>query len=330
MGFTIAYLKQRMKQLIVFITFAIVYAVVFTLYQIPVDTVIYATILCTFLGILIVVIDYMLYLRQHLKVKKLQNEITITMEHMPSPRAVIENDYQRVIEELYDSKLSMFNEQERRYADIVDYYTVWVHQIKTPIAAMRLLLQNGEFEGRAEVERELQRIEQYVDMVLCYLRLESEQTDYVFKEYSLDGIVRQAVRKYAPQFIHKKIRLVYEGTECSVLTDEKWLLFVIEQILGNSLKYTMKGSITIYVEEPKILCIKDTGIGIAEEDINRVFEKGYTGYNGRKDKKATGIGLYLCRQIMNRLGHGISIESVPGEGTTVKLELNTEKLEIYS
>lgn len=330
MQFTARYLKQRLKIFIVLLLFAAVFFTVFALYQIPVGAVVYATLLCAFFGLLIVIVDYMYCFRQHIKLIKLKNEITVSASDMPAPRGAIECDYQNIIDELYENKMTLYNEQENRYADIVDYFTVWVHQIKTPIAAMRLLLQRSEFEGRAEYERELQRIEQYVDMVLCYLRLESEQTDYMFMEYSLDDIVRQSIRKYASQFIYKKIKLVYDGIDCTVLTDEKWLLFVIEQILGNALKYTKSGSITIDIEEPKILCIRDTGIGIAEEDIHRVFEKGFTGYNGRRDKKATGIGLYLCRQIMNRLGHIINIESVPGKGTTVRLELNSNKLEIYS
>ena len=175
---------------------------------------------------------------------------------------------------------------------------------------------------------ELQRIEQYVEMVLTYLRLDAGSTDYVIKEYSLDDIVRQAVRKYAAQFIRKKIRLVYEPLNVTVLTDEKWLLFVVEQLLSNALKYTRSGSVSITLEQPKTLCITDTGIGIAPEDVPRIFEKGYTGYNGRQDKRSSGIGLYLCRRICHNLHHGISIRSAVGKGTAVLLELESTVLEV--
>lgn len=210
----------------------------------------------------------------------------------------------------------------------MEYYTIWVHQIKTPIAAMRLQLQGEDSDSSRELLEELQRIEQYVEMVLTYLRLDSGSTDYVLKKYDLDDIIRQAVRKYASQFIRKKIRLTYEPLSCEVLTDEKWLLFVIEQVLSNALKYTRSGEISITLEAPKTLCIRDTGIGIAPEDLPRIFEKGFTGYNGRNDKKASGIGLYLCRRICSRLNHEIIITSKVDVGTEVRIDLDRKVLEV--
>ena len=179
-------------------------------------------------------------------------------------------------------------------------------------------------EGR-ELSEELQRIEQYVEMVLCYLRLDSDSTDYLIRRCDLDEIVRQAVRKYSAQFIRKKIRLDYEPLEYSVLTDEKWLLFVIEQVISNSLKYTRSGTVRIYLDGED-LCIRDTGIGIAQEDLPRVFEKGYTGCNGRTDKKASGIGLYLCRRICAALGHDIIARS-DETGTEIRIGLQREKID---
>lgn len=174
------------------------------------------------------------------------------------------------------------------------------------------------YELKKESESELFKIEQYVEMVLQYLRLNSSINDFVLKEYVLDDILRQAVHKYAPMFIRKKLTLNYEPIETKVVTDEKWLVFVIEQILSNAIKYTKTGSISIY-EEAGMLVIEDTGIGILEEDLPRIFENGYTGYNGRSDKKASGIGLYLCRQIFKKLGHKLSVESEAGKGTKVKI-----------
>lgn len=175
---------------------------------------------------------------------------------------------------------------------------------------------------------QLQSVEQYVEMVLGYLRLESPSSDYVIRNYALDDIVRQAVRKYASQFIRRKLRLEYTPLNVSVITDEKWLLFVIEQVLSNALKYTRSGSVSVTLEAPKTLCIRDTGIGIAPEDLPRVFEKGFTGSNGRTDKRATGIGLYLCRRILEKLGHTIAITSEVGVGTTVRIGLAQDALEI--
>ena len=160
-----------------------------------------------------------------------------------------------------------------------------------------------------------------MEMVLTYLKMGSESTDYVFREVSLDKMIREAIRKFRGDFIIKKLRLVYEPVEKTVVSDEKWLSFVVEQILSNALKYTKKGSVRIYMESPETLCIADTGIGIAPEDIPRIFEKGFTGGNGRGDKRASGIGLYLCREICRRLGHRIAISSVVDEGTTVRIDL---------
>ena len=193
---------------------------------------------------------------------------------------------------------------------------------------MRLLLQDADTDEQRALLEQLQSVEQYVEMVLGYLRLESPSSDYVIRNYALDDIVRQAVRKYASQFIRRKLRLEYTPLNVSVITDEKWLLFVIEQVLSNALKYTRSGSVSITLEAPKTLCIRDTGIGIAPEDLPRVFEKGFTGSNGRTDKRATGIGLYLCRRILEKLGHTIAITSEVGVGTTVRIGLAQDALEV--
>ena len=213
-------------------------------------------------------------------------------------------------------------------ADMLEYYTLWAHQIKTPIAAMRLRLQSEDSDSSRRLLADLGRIEQYVEMVLTYLRLEGEGTDYVFREAKLDDIVRPALRRFAGEFIARRLTLDYTPTDVRVFTDEKWLSFVIEQVLSNALKYTPQGGVSVYVEEPKTLCIRDTGIGIAPEDLPRVFERGYTGLQGRADKRASGIGLYLCRRICRNLGHTITAESRPGEGTTVRIKLEEKKITV--
>jgi len=206
--------------------------------------------------------------------------------------------------------------------EMIDYYTLWAHQIKTPIASMRLTLQNEDSPLARKLMAELFHIEQYVEMVLVFLRLDSKTTDYLFREYSLDEIIRQAVKKFAGEFIGRKLKLEYEPVDVKVVTDEKWLSFVIEQVLSNALKYTPSGKITISMEKDRVLCIRDTGMGIAPEDLPRIFEKGYTGYLGRQDKRASGIGLYLCKRICRNLGHGILAESVPGQGTAIRIDLS--------
>ena len=192
---------------------------------------------------------------------------------------------------------------------------------------MRMTLQGEDTEEHRGLLAELFRIESYVEMVLSYLRLGDGSSDFLFREYELDGIIRQALHKYAPLFIKKRIGLSYEKTDCTVLTDEKWLLFMIEQVLSNAVKYT-QGMVAITVTKDSVLQIEDTGIGIAPEDIPRIFEKGFTGYNGRADKKSTGLGLYLCRMAAEKLSHKLSVQSVVGKGTVFSIDLKTDRLEV--
>jgi len=308
--------------------FALIFATVFLLYHVPVYAVTYAVVLCLFVGCIFLIVDAGTFYHQHRYLVSLQNEITINTDHLPLPRNLLEADYQELIRVLYREKKLIMAADDDRYMDMAEYYTLWAHQIKTPIAAMRLTLQSESTPDCMELSGELQRIEQYVEMALCYLRLDADTTDYVIRYYDLDNILHQAVRKYASQFVRKKIRLEYEPVNCQVLTDEKWLLFVIEQILSNALKYTASGSITLTLEPEKVLCIRDTGIGIAPEDLPRVCEKGFTGYNGRTDKRASGIGLYLSRRILENLGHRMSIESQLGIGTIVRIDLSSRDLEV--
>ena len=252
----------------------------------------------------------------------------MTAEDLPETTTLIEDDYQHLIQRLVRENRQRQAAADSMLEDLTSYYTLWVHQIKTPIAAMDLLLQAGP-DRATEMEIELQKIAQYVDMVLQYLRLDSTAKDLVLQRCQLDAVVRQTVRKYAKFFILKKIQLVFQETKWEVLSDEKWLCFLLEQLLSNALKYTPEGGkISIFLDGETNLVIADTGIGIAPEDLPRVFEKGFTGNNGRMDKKATGIGLYLCRRVTNLLGHTISIVSEPGVGTQVRLGLGRPQFDI--
>lgn len=321
------YIVSHKKNVIVWLIICGVFALMFSLYDLPLAPVLYGTLLSGFFGLIFGAADFLSYRHRRLMLRKLAEEITLSADNIPLPRNGIEEEYTRLIQILYDSLKASENEAAEKLSDMTDYYTMWVHQIKTPIAAMGLILQGGDSPEYSELSENLQRIEQYAEMVLCYLRLDSDSTDLVIREYDLDNIVKQAVRKFSSQFIRRRLRLIYGPLNRKVLTDEKWLLFVIEQVISNAVKYTPSGEVEIYCEEPLTLCIRDTGIGIAPEDLPRIFEKGYTGCNGRLDKKASGIGLYLCRRICGKLGHSITAES-SGSGTVIKISLETQKLEI--
>lgn len=306
----------------------IVFNLIFFLYRFPMEGAVYGTLLCIGMIGMIEGYEFWRYVNHYRKVERIEKELLYGTQEFPETIDEIERKYQELMNVLIKEKNTKELKKEKEYQEMEEYYTTWVHQIKTPIAAMRLLLKE-DTEQNQEILLELFRIEQYVDMVLQYVRLGAKSTDYQIEEYDFDSIVRKAIRKYARLFIRKKIRLEYEEIHMKVITDEKWLLFVIEQILSNALKYTDKGTIKIYLRDAKKkeLVIEDSGIGIAPQDVPRVFEPGFTGYNGRKEKSSTGIGLYLCKRIMKSLSHKIRIESEVGKGTRVILGLETISLE---
>lgn len=270
------YFKQQKHGITLFFACSLIFLFAFFLYDLPLGAALYPILLCLILSLFFFLWDLWNVRKKHRKLAELCRLPAELMEDLPGVQSTDDADYQAVIEALLREQKRLQTDFSVRYQDMVDYYTIWVHQIKTPIASMRLTLQNEDTALSRQLTEELQRIEQYVEMVLVFLRLDSSSDDYVFREHELDPIICDAVRKFAGSFIRKKIRLCYEPIHDKVLTDEKWLSFVIEQVLSNAIKYTREGSITITMEDPKILCIRDTGIGIAPEDLPRVFEKSYT------------------------------------------------------
>lgn len=325
MSFFKGYLKERWKRLLMLLLFACIFAFSFWVYRLPVRAVIYPCALCLLFGAVFAAYDIAKAYRRHKFFEELHRRNTELISALPEPEGIVDSDYQQLISVLKEKIAEITAQTDSRIRDTVDYYTVWAHQIKTPIAAMRLTLQKEDVPEARRLASELSRIEQYVEMVLVFVRLGSDYSDYVFAQQDIDEIIRSSVKKFASEFIDRRIRLEYDSVDIQAVTDEKWFAFVVEQLLSNALKYTREGSIKIY-SEGKVLCIKDTGIGIAPEDLPRVFDKGYTGCNGRTDRRASGLGLYLCRRICQNLGIDISISSTVGEGTTVRLDLGQYKL----
>lgn len=321
------YLYSRRHVFFCFLFCAATFAAVFALYGIDMQVVWYPLLICMFFAVLFVLAGYFRMKKYHLELSRIARHEGAAGEFLPPASDILEKDYQEIISRIEEERRKDRENQELAKKDMQDYYARWVHQIKAPIAVMQVLLQREDTQENQELRSELFRVEQYVDMALCYARLGEGASDLVFSEYDLDGIIRKAVRKYAGQFIRKKIRLVYKGTKERVVTDEKWLSFMIEQILSNAIKYTSKGTVTIEVDKKKQLTVSDTGIGIAPEDLPRIFEKGYTGYNGRQDKKSTGIGLYLCRSAADKLGHAVTAQSEPGKGSRFTIDLRSYPLQ---
>jgi two-component system sensor histidine kinase BraS/BceS len=326
MNFFKMYLKERMKYILLTVMLIGLFSFTLLLMNVPAKALLYPVLLCLFLGLLVLVTDYAIAKSRKNERANLDKITLSVIDSMPEAHSEEVRDYQNAIRRLGNEYRNYVSESERKYENMMDYYTVWAHQIKTPIFSMKLAFQGEDSTLSRRLSADLFRIEQYVDMVLVYLRLDSEYTDYVFKECNMDKVIKNSVKKFASEFIGRKLSLEYEPEDVTVVSDSKWLGFVIGQLISNALKYTKEGGITIYFREPKVLVIEDTGIGIAAEDLPRIFEKGYTGYNGRTGGNASGIGLYLCKRICENLRIGIHAESEVGRGTKMVLDLNQYKL----
>lgn len=319
------YLKQYRYVMVLFAVSLCICAVVFGLYGSELEAVFYSFGLCLALFVVVGTAGFVHYVKKYRERKNVLNNIMLTANALPAAETSIEEDYREMILTLKQMLDNEITEKDSDLQESIEYYTTWVHQIKIPISVMQMILQGEDTDEHRELSLQLFRIEQYVEMVLNYIRL-GGSSDFVFKEYDLDAIIKQAVHKYAPHFIRKHIRLKYESVNVKVITDEKWFSFMLEQLLSNAVKYTESGQVTISVTEDNILRISDTGIGIAKEDLPRIFEKGFTGYNGREDKKSTGLGLYLCRLTADRLSHRIWAESEVGKGSVFSVELKRYEL----
>lgn len=293
-----------------------------------------------------------LYWKRDQALFRTQKELLHSLDSLPQAGDEIEARYQEMLQELYQRCGILEQTLRERTSEEKDYYTLWVHQIKTPIAAMRLMLQNMENQSKtAQLSNELFRVEQYAGMALQYVRLQETGADLDIRKCDVYEIVKQVLKQYKSVFIEKKLSIEFDPFTCMAVTDEKWFAFILEQVLSNAVKYTVKGGISIQcrksevvdgstavderrmVDENEAACegegtctiiVRDMGIGIREEDLPRIFEKGFTGYNGHMDKRSTGIGLYLCKKTADMLGLEIRVESVLHEGTTVYLTLMKE------
>lgn len=232
---------------------------------------------------------------------------------------------ERVLE-LEEELKEVVSRQQQKQDDFQDYYTLWAHQMKIPIAASQLLL--GELdagEPKRALERELFKIEQYTGLVLNYLRLESFHEDLQVEQVAVEELVKQTVKKFSLFFIENKISLELGNLDCLLATDRRWLGLLLEQLISNAVKYTRSGRIAIFLEEDDLI-VQDTGIGIASSDLERVFDRGFSGYNGRRTQQSSGLGLYLSKRIATELGYGLTLTSQVGKGTQVRIRLKQEDL----
>ncbi len=333
MKFFVEFLKDRFYPIVWGLAAIGVEVLVFWLYGIRGETILYTTLLFLFLGTVLGVVDFLRELRHHRA--RLRSIRTASYEHedLQDEYGVAATDYADLIDALWKRIEAAEERQlvERREAK--DYYTMWVHQIKTPLAVMQMLVKSEDTEQNRALAAELFRTEQYVDMALGYIRLGEDASDMAVREVDLNELIRASVRRYAPQFIAKKLSFSYEPRSVKVVTDDKWFTFLLEQLLSNAIKYTYEGGVTVTLTEDAKVIVRDTGIGIAPEDVPRIFEKGFTGFNGRTGTtegsdggRATGLGLYLCKKTAHKLNVGLSVESEVGKGSAFTVDMRKEDI----
>lgn len=247
--------------------------------------------------------------------KQLTNLTPHDMTIFPSPSTEIETAYQGIIQDLILAKNTEQRAYKSQYLELMDYYMMWTHQIKTPLAALSLLIQTESTDTK-KMLNELAKVDRYLQMMLYHLKLPNIKNDLLIKHYPMKELVMKAIKKFIPFFIEKELKLTVTIENEIVLTDEKWFVFIVEQIVSNAIKYTETGEIHCSMQADRLV-IEDTGMGIAPQDLPRIFEKGYTGFNGRQESKSTGLGLYMCNQVAQSLGLIIDVASDLGKGTKV-------------
>ncbi|ALS02194.1 hypothetical protein ATZ33_12615 [Enterococcus silesiacus] len=319
------------KRLAIFTYIGIIglFASTFFLYEIPLFVYSDALLFSALLIVTVMTIQFSFYARKHRQLREGIQAPKLQKFQRNTSYSLLEKDYEQLLVALEKEYRADVDVLEAANQQLMDYYSMWSHQIKTPIAVLNLKMQENELD-QTVLRQELFKVDQYLDMMLQYLRMNHTETDFVFEEIKLDQLVKDTVKKYAVFFIHKNLSFSLEPTNQIIISDKKWLQFVLEQVLFNAIKYTNQGGIKVYMnnDTPFELIIEDTGIGILAEDAIRVFERGYTGFNGRTYQKASGLGLFMSKEILTKLGHQICLTSEVGIGTKVRLELTQKVFEM--
>jgi len=293
-----------------------------------ISNILYTNLGCIFLATIYIITGYFyhnsFYKQLNELIKSDEKEI---LEATPKPQNYEQELYMKLLKKVHNNYMDDIEKLHNEKKEHQDFIMSWIHEVKLPITASLLLMRNSA--GKTvnylvdKFEDELRKIENYVEQALYYSRIDSFSKDYFITEISLNQVIRESIKKHSKLFINKHINFTIWDEQRFVQSDSKWLGFIIDQIISNSLKYTNEGgSISFMFEEnskEKLLKIKDTGIGIKPEDIGRVFEKGFTGSTGRNYSQSTGMGLYLAKQMVLKLDHNISIQSEVGKYTKVNI-----------
>lgn len=314
------YLKDRRKVLCVFGIFVICFFFLYFLYDVRLEPAFYTLFLMMLFALPFIVQDIRRYYKTISKIAEIAHSDFDDNFDLPMANGLIEQCYQAEIKSIVQAWKADRAAWRKAAAERDDYYTLWTHQIKSPLYSMDLMLQTQDMVPQ-KWRIELLKVSQYVEMALKYLQLENQSADIYLSQVPVLPLVQEAVKKYSGMFIAKKLRVELKDLDGAILTDQKWFSFMLEQLISNAVKYTEQGGVTISQPSPSQICVSDTGIGISDSDLPLIFEKGYSGFNGRIQKKSSGCGLYLCRKIAKLLGCSLSVTSKLNHGTTVIITL---------
>lgn len=325
------FLVSVRQQILVFAGMALIFAIIFFLGNLPLTLYLYSMELAVFFFALYLTIQSIRYSKRYKAIRQIGAAQSIKIGDVTAGTDPADKIYIDKIGQLQQDIRSLTNLHAERQAEQLDYFTLWLHQIKTPLSAISLLNQSNVTAESKKISQEILRLEDYTHMALNYVKLEETGPEMDLSEVDLDAVIRKAVKKYSILFIYKEIKLDYEPVGMTALSDGMWLQTLLEQLLSNSLKYSASGTISIYMDpdKDKTLVIEDTGAGIRPEDLPKIFNKGYSGLNGRLHEKSTGLGLFLSRKICRRLGHELGIESELGKGTRVTIDLFREQMTVF-
>ncbi len=315
----LAYLKYRSLLLLYYFLTLLFLLLTAFLSGANMKTALYLALLLSFVLVCLLLFDGMLFSRRRKTLSAFFHAMP-ELNGLPEAHNAIEADLSALLKDACASCRMLQSRLDTLQREQLDYYSLWVHQIKTPIAAMRLAIEGSGDAASPVLLQELFKIEQYADLALRYAKLGDIASDLIIEPCELGSAICESVKKFSLLFVYQKLSITLPDIKKTMITDRRWLCFILEQIISNSLKYTKSGGITISLEGNE-LTLSDTGIGIKPEDLPRIFEKGYTGYNGRIDSRASGIGLYLCKKAADALCIGITVRSKLHHGTSVTLKL---------
>ena len=326
------YLNDHKISIGIFVGMAVIVEAILLLFKTAIELYIFLQVVLTGSGVVIVTYNYQRKKQYYQKIKEQLLQLDkkfLLIEMIEQPDFLEGSLFYQWMEQISKSMNDEIFSQVRKNKEFKQYIETWVHEIKLPITSLKLMIYNNKKDYPRALREQVRKIETYVEQVLYYIRSEVPQKDYVIKECCLKNIVDLVIKENKDSLILNQIKILQQVPECFVLTDEKWLSFMIGQIVSNSVKYRRKENpeilfTCIKIEHGLRFCIRDNGIGIALADLPRVFEKSFTGENGHKTAASTGLGLYLCNQMARELGHKITIDSKQNEYTEVRIDFDQD------